>query len=604
MIPSPFIPESAPFTLEQRAWLNGYIAAMFSMAMGSGVRPAAPPPVARPRLSIFFGSQTGNAESLARKAGASAKAKGFDATVADLCDCDPERFRDGGDAIFLVSTFGDGEPPDGAKPFWAKLSANADLDLRRLRYAVLALGDSNYAKFCAFGRALDEKLAALGATRVADRVECDVDFDESYERWLGAVIPSLAPPAAAETHALPSRFEIGDSANGTANGTVNGTRDPKSLPGGSPKNPFASRLLANVRLNSPESDKDTRLAVFSLDGCEVGYEAGDALGVVPKNDPALVEAILARLGWSGDEPAPPSAGYDGTTRDALLHARELTRMSRETVKTLAAKTGDPELRELLDPACASRLSEWLWGRDVLDALTEFRNVRFEPEEFFAVLKKLAPRLYSISSSPKARAGEVHLTVGVVSWTRNGRARGGACSNFIARSDSGDAAADVFVHRNPSFRLPEDPDAPVIMVGPGTGIAPFRAFLQEREATGAKGKAWLFFGDRRSGADFLYREELEGWLANGTLSRLDTAFSRDGGSKVYVQDRMREAARELHSWLEEGATFYVCGDAKRMAADVDEALADVVATASGRSREAAETYVAELRSAKRIRRDVY
>jgi sulfite reductase (NADPH) flavoprotein alpha-component len=367
--------------------------------------------------------------------------------------------------------------------------------------------------------------------------------------------------------------------------------------------PFPARLLANRRLNAPGSAKDVRHFELALHGSGLSYEAGDALGVYPQNDPALVAELLTALGASGEEIVSGSHGEAVALRDALARHYEITRIPRSLLEVFAARTGDERLQRVASPTANGERTTYLHGREIIDLLLAHRSVKLTPAGFIALLRKLQPRLYSISSSPKAHPGEVHLTVAAVRYESLGRARQGVCSTFLADRVGADTPVPVFVQANPAFR-PPPPDTPLIMVGPGTGIAPFRAFLEERRAIGATGRNWLFFGDQKSAADFLYRDELEGFQKDGLLTRLDLAWSRDQTEKIYVQQRMLENARELFAWLEAGASFYVCGDAGRMAKDVEAALHQVIQTAGGKTPEEAAACVTALQRAKRYQRDVY
>jgi sulfite reductase (NADPH) flavoprotein alpha-component len=363
-------------------------------------------------------------------------------------------------------------------------------------------------------------------------------------------------------------------------------------------------LTLNRRLNGEGSGKDTRHIGFSLEGSDLAYEAGDALAVVPANCDALVDDLLKALGCSGDEAVPGAKGPEVPLREALHRHYEIGRISPALLKEFATRTGDAALLRVTQPDANGEQTKFLRGREVIDLLLAHPAVTFTPTEFIALLRKLQPRLYSIASSPKAHPGEVHLCVGVVRYESLGRGRKGVCSTFLADRVPDQAPVPVYVHENRSFRPPADPDRPLIMVGPGTGIAPFRAFLEERRETGAKGANWLFFGDQRASLDFLFRDEMEAMQQAGGLQRLDLAFSRDQAEKVYVQHRMLENAKELFAWLEDGGHFCVCGDASRMAKDVDAALRQVIQTAGGKTAEDASAYVAKLEAEKRYVRDVY
>lgn len=571
---APFIPDSAPFSPEQRAWLNGFLAGLFSRqpAGADSSRPSASAPALVP-LTILFGSQTGTAESLAKKAAKEAGQRGFAAAVLDLASCSVEKLAQEKNALLITSTYGDGEPPDNARAFHAAALAATGSPLAALRFSLCALGDTNYEKFCQCGRDLDAAFEKLGATRAAPRADCDVDFDASFSAWLDAALTALnSAPTSAPTPKLvtPHSSLVTPTAYGRAN-------------------PFPAPVLAIRRLNAAGSAKEVNHVEFSLKGSGLVYEAGDALAVRPQNCPELVAAILAALGSDGEEAVPSPVG-DLPLRLALTAHYDLGKPTADLLKALGL-TPSPGIHDVLDALSA------------IDA-SNLKSRISNPSAFIALLRKLQPRLYSISSSPKAHPDQVHLTVGAVRYDHAGRRRKGACSTFLAERALATGTVGVFVHSNKAFRPPADPAAPMIMIGPGTGIAPFRAFLQERVATAATGKNWLFFGDQRAATDFLYREQLKGWIADSRLHRLDTAFSRDQAEKIYVQHRMLENAAELWSWLEAGAHFYVCGDAQRMAKDVDAALHRVIEIAGGKSPLEAAAYVQALKSTKRYARDVY
>jgi sulfite reductase (NADPH) flavoprotein alpha-component len=491
--------------------------------------------------------------------------------------------------LVITSTYGDGEPPDGARGFWKFLNDEHAPKLARAKFSVCALGDTNYPQFCAFGKEVDRRLESLGAARTYERVDCDVDFEEPFAKWLNLALNSFS------SGAQPTVVEVTTPAPGPESPI------PKSH---NRDRPFPAPLLTNRLLNGQGSDKDTRHFELDVNGAGPAYEAGDALGVVPTNCPELVEDVLRALRFTGEEPA---AGRDEKSvplREALLRHYEITKIPHSLLAVVAEKSGDDLLKKLTAPGVNGELKEFLRGRETIDLLLQHPKARFTPEEFLALLKRLQPRLYSISSSPKAHPGHVHLTVSVVRYQSHSRHRKGVCSTFLADRVPSGQPVPVFVHQNKKFRPPADGAKPMIMVGPGTGIAPFRAFLEERRATAAKGRNWLFFGDQRSATDFMYREELESMVGEGTLHRLDTAFSRDQAEKIYVQHRMQEHARELFAWLEEGAGFYVCGDAGRMAKDVEAMLLEVIQTAGGRTPEQAAEYLARLRAENRYQRDVY
>lgn len=603
----PCLPESAPFTPEQRAYLNGFLAGIFSRAPApaAAVRPPAPVETLAP-LSILFGSQTGNAENLAKRIAREAGKRGFAPTVHDLARYPTAQLASEERVLVVTSTYGDGEPPDNAKAFWNFLNGPAAPKLAQTRFSVCALGDSNYPKFCGFGKDVDLRLESLGAQRMHSRADCDVEFEEPFAKWLNEALTKIG---ARGTGSPESKIEIREQDNGEKLKTSVDLRSSNAdaqvaASKYSRADPFPAALVANKPLNAPGSNKDTRHFEFSLKGSGLNYEAGDVLGVIPTNCHELAEDTLAALKCSGDEMVPGRDAIEVPLREALLHHYEITKIAQPLLAATAERSGDEMLKTLASPGANGNLTAFLHGREVIDLLLAHPAVRFTPAEFVALLKKLQPRLYSISSSPKAKPGQVHLTVNVVRYESLARRRKGVCSTFLAERVAEAATVPVFVHTNKNFRPPPGGDTPMIMVGPGTGIAPFRAFLQERRATGAKGRNWLFFGDQRSATDFMYRDELEAMVGDGALTRFDTAFSRDQAEKVYVQHRMREHTKELFAWLEAGAHFYVCGDAKQMAKDVDAMLHEVVQTGGGRTAEQAAEYVNCLKNQKRYQRDVY
>lgn len=580
----PFLPDTAPFTAEQRAWLNGFFAGIFSRAPAPAA-PVPPPAPALAPLTILFGSQTGTAESLAKKAAKTAGHRGFAPTVLDMAEADLPRLASAHNLLVLVSTYGDGEPPDSARALHTALAAppGSPPALARVRYSVCALGDRNYPQFCRCGQDFDAFLEKHGATRVAPRTDCDTDYDALFAQWLDAALVALTP--------------AGNSANPPSAAPspapkLAATENPPPPTVHSRSHPFPAPVLAVRRLSGPGSDKEVNHVELSLAGSGLAYAAGDALGVFPQNCPALVADVLAALGCDGEEAVPAPDGTAVSLRRALTEFYDLGKPTPALLERLGLPPTPDAYPQIIDALLAAA------------AHRRPSPVAQNPSALPSVLRKLAPRLYSIASSPRAHPDAVHLTVGAVRYELTGRLRKGVCSTFLAERALAAGRAPVFVHANAAFHLPADPATPLIMVGPGTGIAPFRAFLHERAATGATGKNWLFFGDRHQAADFLYGEEIRAWHRDGLLTRLDLAWSRDQAEKIYVQHRLLAHAAELFAWLEAGAYFYVCGDAARMAKDVDAALHRVVALAAGRSPDDAAAYVQALRAAKRYRRDVY
>lgn len=583
----PFIPANAPFSTEQRAWLNGFLVGLFGGSPGESQSAAAE---AKPKipLPILYGSQTGTAEQLAKRMAAEAGCREFEPRVLEMNAFSSIDLKQEKRLLLVTSTWGDGDPPDNAVAFWNYLNSDQAPRLEHLEYSVLALGDRNYANFCAAGKKFDARLEQLGAKRVLPCVECDTDYEAPAKEWMNAIWGKL---------------QIGDAVSAPVEEKSSSTAG-KEIPAFSKDNPFSARLITNRKLNGPGSEKDTRHFEIALGDSGLSYEAGDALGVMPTNCPALVGELLAALDCDGEEALKLSDGTETSFRKALLNHFQITRIPQAFLAAFAERAKDSALLKLIEPTNKPELDTFLFGREVIHLLQAFPKVRFSPDEFAALLPKLQPRLYSISSSPKMHPGEVHLTVSVVRYESLGRSCKGVCSTFLAERVDAQTPVPVFVKTAHGFRLPQNPDAPVIMIGPGTGIAPFRAFLEERKAIGAKGKNWLFFGDQRRSMDFLYQAELETAARDGHLTRLDLAFSRDQAEKIYVQHRMLEQARELWAWLEEGASVYVCGDAKRMAKDADAALHQIIQSAGNRTPEAAADYVQKLKQEKRYQRDVY
>jgi len=588
-------PDHAPFTPDQRrlleaaisgldpvqrGWLSGFLA---SSAASVASAPAAP--AAATKLVVLYGTESGNAESLADRAGKEAKKRGFQPVVKNMSEISAADLAKVSDLLVVVSTWGDGEPPESATTFYKELMA-AELDLKNTRFTVCALGDTSYDKFCQTGKDVDARLETLGAKRVSPRQDCDVDYEENYSAWLDAALKAFAPKTAAPVAvsfapaAVASTVEYGK------------------------KNPFPSEVVEHVILNGEGSTKETLHVGLSLDGSGLVYEPGDALAVLPVNAPDVVEAVIKAAKLTGTETVEVKGEGSKLLADALREDFDITAVSRAVLTKLQAATGSAELAALLAEDAKEQLKAWNYGREIVDAIETFAPNGLSAAQLTGVLRKLPPRLYSIASSPLAHPGEVHLTVAAVRYESNGRKRKGVCSTYLADLVKEGSKTRVFVQPNKHFRLPASGETPVIMVGPGTGVAPFRAFVEHRAALGHPGKNWLFFGDQRYTYDFLYQLEWQDHLKSGVLSKLDVAFSRDQPEKIYVQQKMLEHAKELYAWLEEGAHFYVCGDASRMAHDVHETLLSIIEKQGNKSREAAEAYVEDLKKSHRYQRDVY
>ncbi len=566
----------------QLTWVSGYLAGMAGAATAADTAPAAPATAAGRALTILYGSQTGNGEAIAEALAGRARAAGHAAKLVSLADYRAADLRREQLAVFVVSTHGEGDPPDDAELFHEFLLSERAPELPSLGFAVLALGDESYANFCQTGREFDARLAELGARRLHPLVECDVDYDAAAEAWTEAVLDALPAPA--------TEVEPGPR--------LRAVPKPAAY---DRKRPFPAEVLATQKITGRDSSKDVYHVELSLEGSGLGYEPGDALAVVSENPPELVAEIVELLGATGAEPV-LVADAELPLAEALATRLEITRPSAGFLEAWAGFSAAASLTRLLGEAPKQELAEFLAGHQVVDVMHAF-PAAVDAAAFAASLRPAAARSYSIASSLAANPDEVHLTVAAVRYEAFGRPHRGAASTYLGERIAVGDRVPVYVETNKRFRLPAD-DVPIIMVGPGTGVAPFRAFVEERAVRGAPGRNWLFFGDRNFSSDFLYQLEWLRHLKRGNVARMDVAFSRDTNTKVYVQHRMLEHGAEIYRWLEEGASIYVCGDARRMAGDVDAALARILAEYGGRDADAAAEALTGLRRAGRYLRDVY
>ena len=578
------IPKTAPFAEEeidllnrvvgpasanQRAWLAGFLAGLDAAGAGAvAPQPAAPARPAEP-LTIVYASKSGNSEKLAGDLAKSARKNGLKPTIIDMADLDLSALTTAKRLVFIAATWGEGEPPARATRVYNELMGEGAPRLEGVEFGVLALGDTAYAEFCAIGKKIDERLAALGGKRIVDRVDCDLDFAEPAGRWIGDAVKALAPP----------------NAGGRVIEVDFGAKPAPALN----TDVVEAEIIEYVDLNSSRSDKETIHLALSFEGGAPAYEPGNSLDLYPENDPAYVDDLLKAAGLSGDE----------KLRAEFIKSRDVTTLSLKTVEIYASSTGHQYVKTLLDEGQAK---EWIGGRQLIDLIATF-PIALDAEKLRALTRPLAPRAYSIASSRREVGDEAHLLISAVRYESHGRARKGVASSYVAeRLKRGDRVR-VKVKPNKHFALPA-PDKDIIMVGPGTGVAPFRAFVQERRATEATGRSWLFFGDRHFTHDFLYQLDWQDALKDGALTRMDVAFSRDTPEKIYVQHKLWDRRAELIEWLDGGALFYVCGDAKAMAKDVRAALVRAYADVKALSPEAAEQAVVTLEREKRYLQDTY
>ena len=592
-------------TPEQKVWLSGYLVANQQLTSGTSDTQGSQigavskdtetmlqqnEPTIQPEkraITLLYGSETGNAQGLAEIFEERLSNIGHNVTLKAMDEFKSKNLKNVEDLFIITSTQGEGDPPDNAAELHEFIHGRKAPKLEGVRFSVLALGDQTYEFFCQTGKDFDKKLEELGAERLYERVDCDVDYEEDAEKWMANVINTIdSAPEGTQSEQVVSE-------------SIKSAKEKKY----SKANPYQAEVLENINLNGRGSNKETRHIEFLLDNFGEEYEVGDCLVVLPQNDPALVELLMSTLGWDpGDQIQISEDGDTISLEEALTSYFEITKLTRPLLQNAAAYFDNEALEDKVQD------SEWIQnyieGRDFIDLLNDFPPEELEPEDLYQILRKLPPREYSISSSYQSLPDEVHITVGAVRYNTHGRDRSGVCSvQFAERIQPGDTVP-IYLKRNPNFKFPKNGDTPVIMIGPGTGIAPFRAHMQEREEYGYKGNTWLFFGDQHFTTDFLYQTEWQEWLKDGFLEKMNVAFSRDTDQKVYVQHRIAEHSKEFNEWLEKGASIYICGYEKNMAKDVHQAIRNVLVKEQNLTEEDAESYLKQMKKDKRYQRDVY
>jgi sulfite reductase (NADPH) flavoprotein alpha-component len=580
---------TANYSSLQLAWASGYLAAKSEQGQNVQIAPVVAATAVAKTLTILFASQTGNAKGVATQVEASAKAAGITVVLKNIADYKAKSLKNETHLLIVASTNGEGEPPDDAIEFHEYLLGKKAPKLPNLNYSVLSLGDSSYEFFCQTGKDFDERLLELGAKQVAPRIDCDVDYDTECDEWTMRIVEALKEELNQAESALAPVIELATA----------GAESQYSK-----QNPLAAEFSVSQKLTGRDSAKDVRHIEIDLGESGLTYQVGDALGVWFDNDSTLVDEIIQQLHFTGDEKVSLKiAGetQEVTIKEALIQHLEITQTAPAFIEFWAQQVNDAALTDIATDKNTAR--EFAGQHQIIDVVN-IGTADVAPQTFVDALRKITPRLYSIASAQSEVEEEVHLTVGVVAYEANGKVRTGGASGFLSHRLSEGQNVRVFVEHNDNFRLPQSDDTPVIMIGPGTGVAPFRAFMQERDAREASGDNWMFFGDQTFTQDFLYQVEWQNYLKSGLLTRMDVAFSRDQAEKIYVQDRLKEHASEVFSWLERGAHLYICGDANRMAKDVHNTLVEIIQQHGNLSADAAEDYLKSLRSNKRYQKDVY
>ena len=567
----------------QLAWMSGYLAAVTAQ---NGVQIPAPVKnevnnsTGLSSITILYGSRTGNGEGLAKKAQKLAGEFGLAATIKNMDDYKPRDLQSEKNLLIIVSTHGEGEPPFAAKELHQFIFGKRASRLENVNFAVLGLGDSSYFKYCQTGKDFDLQLDKLGAKRLTDAGNCDVDFQEAADHWLRSTLPLFAG-STVDKVSVPSDKTI----------------DTLASQNYSKKNPYKAELLEKINLHGRGSERQTLHIELDAD---LEFEPGDSAGIMPVNSSAIVNELLTATGLNSDDEV-EIKGVKIALFDTLKQEFELSKITIDVVKRYLEFAPNQQLASIVQSE--ENLQEYLNGRDIVDLFNDF-PVKISAQDLIKLLRPLQPRLYSIASSPKANPGELHLAVGVVEYENGGRNHRGTCSNYLSDFEGTESKIPVFIEKNPNFRLPKNDETPIIMVGAGTGIAPYRAFVQHREQAEKQGKSWLFFGNRNFESEFLYQTDWQKFLKSGALSKMDVAFSRDTDKQVYVQHKLQENATEIYRWLEDGAHFYICGDMKKMASDVQNTLVSIVENQGEMSNDSALDYVNKMQKEKRLQLDVY
>ena len=584
-------------TAEQQIWLTGYLTAQ----QGSVTQTAeAPQQVAEyvlnnesesqtnndRHITVVYGSETGNAQSLAEIFADRLVEHNYTVKLTAMDEIKQKEFKKVEDLFVITATHGEGDPPDNALTFHEFIHSRKAPKLENVRFSVLALGDESYEYFCQTGKDFDAKLLELGAERLTDRQDCDLDFDDLAEKWMNKNIEIL-------------NQSTGHGSTETSTETVQSAKEKRY----SKSNPYQAEVLENINLNGRGSNKEVRHVELLLDNYGESFEPGDCVVVLPQNEPEIVTLLIETLGWDKDIEIP--INDDGDTlplEKALTEHFEITKLTKPLLQKAAELFGNTELLSQIDNA--EWIQQYVDGRDVIDLLTEFPTSELKPETFYKLLRKLPAREYSIASSYEATPDEVHITVGAVRYEAHERTRKGVCSVQLAERIQPGDTLPIYLKKNPNFKFPFDEETPVIMIGPGTGVAPFRSYMQEREELGLSGNTWLFFGEQYFTTDFLYQTEWQAWLKDETLAKLDLAFSRDTEEKIYVQHRIAQQSELFYEWLQDGAAIYVCGDEKHMAKDVHDTIRSVIEQEGDMSEADAEAYLTQMKQEKRYQRDVY